>query len=98
MIQGKVFWEALARRKTFVATKPKTGASLHKKLRKLEDKYLNSPGIPAGKVREYIRIQLTIEIGQVLSIRGINRVTLDFSNHPDLECAWNRPLEYFDLK
>jgi len=96
MIQGKVFWEALARRKTFVAMKPKSGASLHKKLRKLEDKYLNAPGIPVRKVKEYLRIQLTIEIGQALSIRGMSRVTLDFSNHPDLEKAWNRPLEYFD--
>jgi hypothetical protein len=93
MIRAITFWEALSRRKTFVATNRRRGVRYHKKLRNMENKYLNLPGIPESELRDYIRLQLRIELGQILSIRGLNRKTLDFDTFPELETAWNQPIE-----
>lgn len=89
MIDRSVLKDSLNRRLTFHSSSRRKGPKLYKKLRKMNDRFLAKRKIPAEDLEEFVRLNLTIEFASILSAKRIPKATIDLSEFPELERAWN---------
>ena len=55
----------------------------------MNDSFLAKRKIPAEDLEEFVRLNLTIEFASILSAKRIRKATIDLSEFPELERAWN---------
>lgn len=55
----------------------------------MNDRFLAKRKIPVEDLEEFVRLNLTIEFASILSAKRIQKATIDLSEFPELERAWN---------